>query len=612
MTNIATLNPANNASTGTAHAIASIPLSKLVPWDGNVRKTGAAAGLAELTASIAAHGVLQSLVVRKTSRGKYAIVAGRRRFLALSALAEGGSIEPDAPVPCRIVAGSADATEISLTENVVRAPMHPADQFEAFRALINAGASVADVAARFGIAEVAVAKRLQLGNVSTVVLNAYRQGELTLEQVQAFTVADNYAAQHRVLTDLRRLGEHPDDIRRALTEDAVPGTDRRARFVTIAAYEEAGGAVRRDLFAEGDEGVYLLDAALLNQLALGKLQALADALKAEGWSWVESAVRLDYDTRGKYRVCHAEPQPLSDEAAQEQKQLSAEYERLFDSSGEPDEETSERLDAIETRMQELEDSAPCVYSPETLRIAGAIVSIDPRGEPAVLRGLVRPDDEPLDEQGEAKPRPEFSAALVESLTEARTAGIGAMLAGNPDVALAAVVHALAGGVFPLCGGENSLQISARPMRLREASKGSEELERAHDQWSDRLPAGSDALWQWCLSQDQSTLLDLLAYCAARSVNAVQAKHDRPGCKRFAHANRLASALRFDMAQWFTPTAENYFSRVRRASIVAAIAEATAKPARRSWDKLKKPVLAVQAEREVAGTGWLPQPLRPAA
>ena len=48
--------------------IASIPLNKLVPWDANVRKTRAEEGLEELIASIAAHGVLQSLVVRKANR----------------------------------------------------------------------------------------------------------------------------------------------------------------------------------------------------------------------------------------------------------------------------------------------------------------------------------------------------------------------------------------------------------------------------------------------------------------------------------------------------------------------------------------------------------------
>jgi ParB family chromosome partitioning protein len=120
MSVVATLKSTANGYAGSANSIASIPLNKLTAWDGNVRKTGAADGLEELTASIASIGVLQSLVVRKTNRGKFAVVAGRRRFLALSALAEGGTITPDAPVPCRVISGSADATEISLTENVVR------------------------------------------------------------------------------------------------------------------------------------------------------------------------------------------------------------------------------------------------------------------------------------------------------------------------------------------------------------------------------------------------------------------------------------------------------------------------------------------------------------
>jgi ParB family chromosome partitioning protein len=610
MTIIATLRPAQNASAGDACSIASIPLSKLVPWDGNVRKTGAADHLEELTASIAAHGVLQSLTVRKTSRGKYAIVAGRRRYLALSALAQGGTIDADAPVPCRIVASSADATEISLTENVVRAPMHPADQFQAFRDLIDAGSSTADIAARFGISETAVSKRLKLARVSPHVFDAYRAGQLTLEQVQAFAVTDDHAAQDRVFSELSRRSDDPDDIRAALTADAIAATDRRARFVTLPDYELAGGALRRDLFAEGDDGVFILDPDLLDRLALEKLQAHADVLKAEGWKWVEATLALDYDTRGTFRIRHPERLPLSEEAEAEQARLSAEYESLFNGSDEPDEEASERLDAIEARIEELQDTE-CAYGPDVLAIAGAIVTIGRNGDLDILRGIVRSEDEPeADAEPRAsKARPEHSAALVESLTEAKSSGISATLADKPDIALAAVVHALAGSVFPLCGGGTALQLSLEVTRLRGESTGGAALDTAHEQWSERLPAGSDALWQWCLAQDQTTLLDLLAYCAARSVNAVQAKHDRPSGTRLAHANALAAALSFDMKEWFTPTAGNFFSRVGRTTITSAIAEAKGTPAKRSWDKLKKLALAALAERETAGTGWLPQPIR---
>jgi ParB family chromosome partitioning protein len=69
-------------------------------------------------------------------------------------------------VSCR---ARADATEISLTENVVRAPMHPADQYEAFRDLIDSGSTAEEIAARFGISEIAVRKRLKLARVSPTV-----------------------------------------------------------------------------------------------------------------------------------------------------------------------------------------------------------------------------------------------------------------------------------------------------------------------------------------------------------------------------------------------------------------------------------------------------------
>ncbi len=80
MATVATLKLVEDANAATAYSIASIPLNKLVPWDGNVRKTGASDGLEELIASIEANGLLQSLVVRKANRGKYFVIAGRRRL----------------------------------------------------------------------------------------------------------------------------------------------------------------------------------------------------------------------------------------------------------------------------------------------------------------------------------------------------------------------------------------------------------------------------------------------------------------------------------------------------------------------------------------------------
>lgn len=57
-----------------------------------------------------------------------------------------------------------------------------------------------------------------------------------------------------------------------------------------------------------------------------------------------------------------------------------------------------------------------------------------------------------------------------------------------------------------------------------------------------------------------------------------------------------------------PTAENYFNRVSRAHILGAIDEAKGEHAP-ALDKLKKSELTVRAESLVAGTGWLPEPMR---
>jgi ParB family chromosome partitioning protein len=56
-------------------------------------------------------------------------------------------------VPCYVLDSGIDAAEISVAENSVREPMHPADEFEAFRALVDGGISETDVAARFGVTE---------------------------------------------------------------------------------------------------------------------------------------------------------------------------------------------------------------------------------------------------------------------------------------------------------------------------------------------------------------------------------------------------------------------------------------------------------------------------
>ena len=57
----------------------------------------------------------------------------------------------------------------------------------------------------------------------------------------ALAVSDDHAAQERVLGQLGRHDNDPEDIHSALTEDEISARDRWVKFVALKAYEKAGG-----------------------------------------------------------------------------------------------------------------------------------------------------------------------------------------------------------------------------------------------------------------------------------------------------------------------------------------------------------------------------------
>jgi ParB family chromosome partitioning protein len=154
-----------------------------------------------------------------------------------------------------------------------------------------------------------------------------------------------------------------------------------------------------------------------------------------------------------------------------------------------------------------------------------------------------------------------------------------------------------------------LSLTERTLRGIGESEGIAAFDALQAQWAAQLPGDAGELWSWCIRQTQDTLLALMAVSAAHAVDAVREKRTPEDADRLLHADALAKALGFDMRAWFQPTAANYFGRVKRDFITEALLEA-GRPARtRTWAKMKKSDLAVLAERELHGTGWLPKPLR---
>ena len=265
-------------------AVRHIPLDKLVPSPTNVRKTPpSAAEDAELKASIRARGLKQNLVVHPSPGEKevHAVTAGGRRLKALQELAAEGVIPADFKVPCLVEAPEA-ALETSLMENRIRAALSPADEFVAMAALIDRGETVEAIATRFGVSERHVRQRLRLGKLAPELLDAYRNGDISLDVVTAFTLGADHQAQLAVWHQLKDQSYiAPYTVRRLLTQTAIPLDSDLGLFVGSAAYEAAGGTVTRDLFSADDEG-FMDDAALVRRLAIEKLEQKAAELRS---SW---------------------------------------------------------------------------------------------------------------------------------------------------------------------------------------------------------------------------------------------------------------------------------------------------------------------------------------
>ena len=337
---------------------------------------------------------------------RYAVIAGGRRLAAMQALATEGALEEDHLVPCRTIGAIAAAEEVSLAENSARAAMHPADQVEAFRRLADAGSTAAAIAARFGVSERTVEKRLRLGNAAPVLLEAYRAGEIDLETLMAFAVTTDHARQTAVWETVSQQGYRPGawQIKRLLTEDRVSATSAIARFVGTEAYEGAGGKVDRDLFAEEDErGIWFDDPDLLNKLAMDSLQAAARELETR-WKWAEARLDVDWSATAAFGRVRPQPAEPTDQEKAEIERLRTRNDALANMDDEDwTEELVEEADANETRLDEIEATieARAVYRREDIAIAGCIATIGNDSELKLIQGLVRPEDMPARETGDA-------------------------------------------------------------------------------------------------------------------------------------------------------------------------------------------------------------------
>ncbi|GBQ40851.1 ParB-like domain-containing protein [Komagataeibacter europaeus LMG 18890] len=389
-----------------------------------------------------------------------------------------------------------------------------------------------------------------------------------------------------------------------------------------------------------------------------KLGAVGEAIRNEGWKWVETALSFPWGHTRDFVEIEGTPVALSEEEIvrltalhSEQETIEAEYAQ----ADEFPEEIDSRLGEIEQAIEALEER-PVSFDPADVVRAGVFVSLDTDGTLLVERGFVRPEDMPVepevdpdesngyddaidhcgdgdDAEGDGRegapdiePEEEdglkpLSDRLLTELTAWRTLALRDAFAGNPHIALTEFLHTQVRDIYWQTPGADCLEAYVREIPLQVHSPDmpgsipAHALRQRNEGWKHDLPEDEDALWQWLDRLDDTSRMALLAHCLSFGVNALHESSHGPSLarsvrERLACADRLATALRLDLAEaGWQPTVENYLGSVTKARILEAVREARGNEAADRIAHMKKGDMAQAAERLLEGSGWLPEALR---
>ena len=410
--------------------------------------------------------------------------------------------------------------------------------------------------------------------------------------------------------------------------------------------------MRRDLF-DSEQSHYLSDPALLRRLATEKLEGMAELARAEGWAWAEARVEFDGPALRQFARC--EPglrEPTADEEAAlaDMKTREAELDAEGQAMADSDAWTPEDAERIDLEEQDIAAHRSAIldarrtWTDHDKAHAGVILTVNRQGDPEVLRGLVREADRKVIEAAARRASsagrsptaaaassaectavvkaPACSEALMRRLTAHQTAALQAVLARSTPVALAALTHVMVMQVFDQRGrsvaglSRSPLQVAIRVPKQElvraaddlVASKAWNVLETVEAEWRARLPEHASEWLTWLCALPLNELLDLLAFCAASTLNVVRGNTGKAG-ESNGGAGALAAVAQLDMADWWESTAVGYLAHVSKSQIVKALQEGGPDLTGDGVADMKKDALVVAAASRLAGTRWLPEPLR---
>ncbi|HEX8443943.1 MAG TPA: ParB/RepB/Spo0J family partition protein [Allosphingosinicella sp.] len=628
--------------------IRTIPLNKLVPSPRNVRRRTDERADLELKADIEARGLLQNLVVTAAGkpRGCFAVEAGERRRRALQRLADDGKLAKDFEVCCLVVEGCSAGREASLAENFQRLSMNPADECVAFQQLIEQGADVDGIARRFGLTIRFVEGRLRLAGLAPVVFEALGAGQISLDVAKAYAATPDRERQAWVFEQVGRsyTANHPDSIRRMMTQATASAGDRRAKLVGEEAYVAAGGRIERDLFSDEASSRWL-DVALLERLACEKMEALAAEAAAEtGLAFVRPTLESwvgHSQVEGLRRVSVQTP-PLTDEETARVDALEAEIEELVDllQVEEMEEQARQEADArirdLSDRIDAIVHRPPLIDDDLKAQVGGFLV-LDEQGRARLDTSFYAefaPGDAGSDagashlaEAAEPRAKPAgLSQRLIDELAMQRRDILAVHVAADPELALDLGIFLMIdrdAGYSSEKSGSSLLALAPlNPVFDFKTPEAAATIARA------QVDAALDR--SWTEGETRAARFDAFralpdaaraAWLGHAVARTLEASLNLPGERFCAFHDHLGRLLGIDVARWWRPTGANYFDRVPKSVTLGALAEVGGSALADRYAKAKKVELAQSCERIFSGDfiaevevkeaalAWVPKAMR---
>ncbi|MDO6758080.1 ParB/RepB/Spo0J family partition protein [Phaeobacter inhibens] len=536
---------------------ARFPLAKLILSPMNPRQDVPEQDIKDLAGTLWAKGMIQSLAGYTEDLDGAEIVAGGTRLRALQYLAETkpdfAKLRPELANPLVMLAPDREtAADWAKMENVVRKNLPPALEIRTFGEMRAEGKDVSAIATNFGVTEKHVYRRLALADLPEPVLDALAAQEINLSMAACFTICDDEAHALAVLDRVRGENWSDHQLKKQLKPASVKATDRRVKFVGDDAYAEAGGKMGGDLFAE--EKLYdspeILDGCF--QVALE--DEAREIAQAEGWKWVEPIT--------EHYLCHYTME-------------LGKYERIYSEGADLTEEQSERYDELaelaegevldEDGQAELADLQKIIdgeYTEAQKAHAGLFVYVNPQGVLERSGEMVRPEDKKdaveagiikasAGSTAPAAPKSPISQALRDDLNRVAKGAQQHAILRDPDLMIDLLAYQLS----------HEMRWS-NPFGLSQSYVPNwPSTEAAGYELDERLTTNP--------ARDMYDAKDLGA--SFRAFRKKGAEHIRGELTRFLAAQyqggdaklaaMIAKETKPSIREVWTPTAENFFSRV---------------------------------------------------